>query len=71
MRCAQTICLTCNWVTHRNDVFPDPGRFDPDRWLDGGKLDHLKESFNPFGVGPRACIGSKCVMGLRDEVHGL
>ena len=43
------------WGVHHNpDVWPDPDRFDPDRFGAGevGRYDHL-----PFGGGPRGCIG--------------
>jgi cytochrome P450 len=43
------------WGVHHNpDVWPDPGRFDPDRFGGGevARYDHL-----PFGGGPRGCIG--------------
>jgi cytochrome P450 len=38
---------------HRNDDWPDPLTFDPDRFLPGRD----KGPYRPFGVGPRACIG--------------
>ena len=39
--------------------FPDPEQFLPDRWLDGDgrKLDQYH--WMPFGLGPRACIGTR------------
>ena len=45
------------WGVHHNpDVWPDPDRFDPDRFgaarADLGRYHHL-----PFGGGPRGCIG--------------
>jgi cytochrome P450 len=43
------------WGVHHNpDVWPDPGRFDPDRFGAGevGRYHHI-----PFGGGPRGCIG--------------
>lgn len=42
-------------VTHRcASVFPEPRRFDPDRWLalTPGPYEYL-----PYGAGPRLCIG--------------
>jgi len=36
---------------------PNPDTFDPDRWLDTTQLDALKESFYPFSLGQRNCVG--------------
>jgi cytochrome P450 len=46
------------WVVHRDARhFPEPERFNPDRWLDG--LEHRlpRGAYFPFGGGPRLCIG--------------
>ena len=37
--------------------FPDPQRFDPDRWLAERSGDIPREAFAPFGSGTRKCIG--------------
>ncbi len=43
--------------THENGrVWPDPARFDPDRWLDEAK--RPPHSYIPFGGGPRICLGA-------------
>ena len=38
-------------------LYPDPGRFDPDRWLPENREGMPRESFVPFGSGSRQCIG--------------
>lgn len=43
---------------HRADVYPDPLRFDPDRWLPEREAARPRSSFLPFGAGPRVCIGN-------------
>ncbi|OQE11322.1 hypothetical protein PENFLA_c072G04756 [Penicillium flavigenum] len=38
------------------NIFPDPLRLLPERWLDANS-ETLLRSFIPFSIGPRACIG--------------
>lgn len=47
------------WAIHRNPkYFPDPEKFDPERFLrDNEALD--SPAYFPFGVGPRMCIGNR------------
>lgn len=46
------------YVSHRNEkYFPEPTKFDPDRWLPECVESRPQYSYFPFGVGPRACIG--------------
>lgn len=55
---ARAIVLASPWVMHRDARwFPDPGRFDPDRWLPEARSARPKFSYFPFGGGPRVCIG--------------
>lgn len=37
--------------------FPDPERFDPDRWTPDAQTSRPKFSYFPFGGGTRVCIG--------------
>ena len=53
-----SIVVACQWVTHRDPrFFPDPERFDPERWTAEAKEARPKFSYFPFGGGPRVCIG--------------
>jgi cytochrome P450 len=46
------------YALHRDpEVYPDPTRFDPDRWLPGRAADLAPRTFNPFGAGHHKCIG--------------
>lgn len=50
-----TFLLYSPYVTHRlAEVFPDPLKFDPDRWETKPAL----HEFLPFGGGPHRCIGA-------------
>jgi cytochrome P450 len=47
------------WVLHRDPRwFPDPERFDPDRWLPARATATPRMAYLPFGAGPRICIGN-------------
>ena len=54
------VVLISQWVVHRDGRWwPDPERFDPDRWANGigGSAERPKWSYFPFGGGSRSCIG--------------
>ena len=55
---ARTTVLISQFVTHRDArYFPDPTRFDPDRFSVEGKAQRTKFTYFPFGAGARQCIG--------------
>lgn len=48
------------WCLHHDPrYFPDPERFDPDRWLPEEKERRPKHCYFPFGMGTRSCIGEQ------------
>jgi cytochrome P450 len=54
---AGSIVLLSPFVTHRHPAFwPEPDRFDPDRFAPGARSTPF--AYFPFGGGPRGCIGS-------------
>lgn len=55
---AKSLVLLSQYVTHRDArFFPDPVRFDPERWTTEAKESRPQFSYFPFGGGPRRCIG--------------
>jgi cytochrome P450 len=57
---AGSIVLMSQFVTHHDArFFPDPYRFDPDRWTPEARASRPKFSYYPFGAGPRQCIGEQ------------
>lgn len=55
----QTIFLPIYHIHHDPNYFPDPEKFDPNRFNDENKDSIISGSYFPFGMGPRVCIGSR------------
>jgi cytochrome P450 len=51
--------LVSQYVTHRNPIFfPEPEKWQPDRWLDSNFEKSLpRGAYFPFGGGSRKCLG--------------
>ncbi len=55
---AKTTVLMSQYITHRDPrFFPDPLRFDPERFTPEAKARRAKFTYFPFGAGFRQCIG--------------
>ena len=51
------------WIMHHHPgYFPDPWKFDPDRWLPDRAQKLPRFAYFPFGGGPRQCIGNAFAM---------
>ena len=57
---ANAIVLMSPWVMHHDSrFFPEPFKFDPERWTPEARESRPKFSYFPFGGGPRVCIGEQ------------
>lgn len=55
---AKTTVLMSQFIMHRDPrFFPDPLRFDPERFTPEAKARRAKFTYFPFGAGTRQCIG--------------
>jgi cytochrome P450 len=60
---AGALVVVCQYAMHRDPrFFPDPERFDPQRWTQEAKSARPPYSFFPFGGGPRRCLGESFAM---------
>ena len=55
---AKTTVLMSQFITHRDPrFFPDPLRFDPERFTPEARARRTRLTYFPFGAGVRQCIG--------------
>jgi pentalenene oxygenase len=57
IRAGSTIACSPYLLHHRPDLYPDPDRFDPERWTDEHTAASSREALIPFGGGARKCVG--------------
>ncbi len=56
----RSVVLMSQYIMHRDPrYFPDPERFDPERWTPEAQVQRPKFSYFPFGGGTRVCIGEQ------------
>ncbi len=55
--------LVCPYTLHRHPAFwPEPERFDPQRFAPDRANDRPRYAYIPFGAGPRFCVGNNLGM---------
>ena len=55
---AGSLVLVSPYLIHHDARwYPDPFRFDPERWAPEARAGRPRMAFFPFGAGPRVCIG--------------
>jgi cytochrome P450 len=55
---AGSLVVVSQYLMHRDPrFFPDPLRFDPERWTPEARRGRPAYCYFPFGGGPRRCIG--------------
>ncbi len=52
------VMMSLYTLHRRPDYFPDPERFDPDRFTPEAEAHLPRHAYLPFGAGPRICIGN-------------
>jgi cytochrome P450 len=53
------VLLGFHAVHHDPDYWPEPDKFNPDRFMPGQREKIVPGSYAPFGLGPRHCIGMR------------
>ena len=60
---AKSLLYISPYAMHRNPkYFPEPNRFNPERWAGGLESKLPRHVFLPFSGGPRICIGERFAM---------
>ncbi|XP_046449629.1 cytochrome P450 3A14-like [Daphnia pulex] len=55
----QLVTVPAFALHHMEEYYPDPEKFDPERWSPENKANRNPYAFMAFGVGPRNCVGMR------------
>lgn len=53
----QPVCVSLVGMHNDPEYYPNPEKFDPERFTEENKRSRPPFTFMPFGEGPRICIG--------------
>ncbi|KAJ3499068.1 hypothetical protein NLG97_g632 [Lecanicillium saksenae] len=53
------VSISMNDMHKDPKIFPNPEKFDPDRWLKQSDFKHLSKHLQPWGRGSRFCLGKE------------
>ncbi|EFX88290.1 hypothetical protein DAPPUDRAFT_311602 [Daphnia pulex] len=55
----QMVTIPAFALHHMEEYYPDPEKFDPERWTPENKAKRNPYAYLAFGIGPRSCIGMR------------
>ncbi|XP_046449638.1 cytochrome P450 3A14-like [Daphnia pulex] len=58
----QIITVPTYALHHSEEYYPDPEKFDPERWSPENKANRSPYAYMAFGTGPRNCVGMRFAM---------
>lgn len=58
----QNVAVMQHTIHHHPEFWPEPARFDPDRFKPGTSADRPATAWIPFGAGQRLCIGQELAL---------
>ena len=61
------IAIPVYGIHHDPQNFPDPEHYDPERFNEENKNTRHRQSYLPFGDGPRMCLGMNTIIIVRSH----